>query len=204
MLGQLFDNFKNNYFSTIENFEEYVKNTYEESVREINILPEDDDTEAGRRKISYLNLRWFMQTLLDRMDRTSMFNGLEARVPLADINLVEYVFNVPWSMKAKDGVVKNLLRQAATGYLPDKVLYRRKSPYPKTYNPEYENLLAEMLKEIINDASSPIHFCIDKKKVEKFIENPKDYGKPWYGQLMAGPQMMAYLIQVNHWLTVYR
>lgn len=184
--------------------DEYVSETYDASVREINILPEDDEVEAGRRKISYLNLRWFMQTLLDRMDRTSMFNGLEARVPLADINLVEYVFNVPWSMKAKDGVVKNLLRKAAEGYLPDKVLYRRKSPYPKTYNPEYENLLAEMLKEIINDASSPIHFCIDKKKVEKFIENPKDYGKPWYGQLMAGPQMMAYLIQVNHWLTVYR
>lgn len=184
--------------------DEYVQDTYYNSVKEINILPDDDEVETGRRKISYLNLRWFMQTLLDRMDRTSMFNGLEARVPLADINLVEYVFNVPWSMKAKDGVVKNLLRKAAAGYLPDKVLNRRKSPYPKTYNPEYEKLLSDMLRDIINDASSPIHFCIDKNKVEKFIENPKDYGKPWYGQLMAGPQMMAYLIQVNHWLTVYR
>lgn len=183
--------------------DEYVSNAYEKSVREINILPEDNEIETSRRRISYINLRWFMQTLLDRMDRTSMYNGLEARVPFADYRLVEYVFNVPWSMKAKDGVVKNLLRQSAKPHLPDNILFRKKSPYPKTYNPEYEKLLADRLKDIIHDASSPLHFCVDKDKLLRFVGNPKDYGKPWYGQLMAGPQMMAYLIQVNHWLKTY-
>lgn len=186
------------------NLDEYVSNAYEQSVREINILPEDNEIEASRRKVSYINLRWFMQTLLDRMDRTSMYNGLEARVPFADYRLVEYVFNVPWSMKADKGVVKNLLRQVAKTHLPDNVLYRKKSPYPKTYNPEYERLLSERLKDIIYDASSPLHFCVDKDKLLAFVNNSKDYGKPWYGQLMAGPQMMAYLIQVNHWLQRYQ
>lgn len=181
----------------------YVKSRYNISTREINILPGDNEVETSRRRIAYLNLRWFMQTLLDRMDRTSMASGLEARVPFCDVPLVEYVFNIPWSMKAKDGVVKNLLREAAKGFLPDAVLNRRKSPYPKTYNPEYERLLANTLTGIIEDASSPIHYCIDKDVVKKFINNTKDYGKPWYGQLMAGPQMMAYLIQVNHWLITY-
>ena len=77
----------------------------------------------------YLNLKWFMQTLLDRMDRTSMHAGLEARVPFADHRIVEYLWNVPWAMKCKDGVVKGLLRAAADGLLPGEVLYRRKSPY---------------------------------------------------------------------------
>ena len=183
--------------------DEYVRETYENSVREINILPEDNDTETSRRRIAYLNLRWFMQTLLDRMDRTSMYNGLEARVPFADRKLVEYVFNVPWSMKARGGVVKNLLREAAKPYLPNDILYRKKSPYPKTYNPQYEKLIGERLTEIVEDASSPLNFCINKTNVLKLIHDSGDYGKPWYGQLMAGPQMIAYLIQVNHWLQIY-
>lgn len=186
------------------NLDEYVKNAYETSVKEIDILPSDNETETNRRKISYINLRWFMQTLLDRMDRTSMYNGLEARVPFADYRIVEYVFNVPWSMKARNGVVKNLLREAAKDYLPDEILYRKKSPYPKTYNPEYEELLGNRLKDILHDAQSPLHFCVDKDMVLTFIDKNKDYGKPWYGQLMAGPQMMAYLIQVNTWLSLYR
>ena len=144
-----------------------------------------------------------MQTLLDRMDRTSMYNGLEARVPFADRKLVEYVFNVPWSMKARGGVVKNLLREAAKPYLPHDILYRKKSPYPKTYNPQYEKLIGEWLTEIVEDASSPLNFCINKTNVLKLIHDSGDYGKPWYGQLMAGPQMIAYLIQVNHWLQIY-
>ena len=180
--------------------DEYVRETYENSVREIIILPEDNDTETSRRRIAYLNLRWFMQTLLDRMDRTSMYNGLEARVPFADRKLVEYVFNVPWSMKARGGVVKNLLREAAKPYLPHDILYRKKSPYPKTYNPQYEKLIGERLTEIVEDASSPLNFCINKTNVLKLIHDSGDYGKPWYGQLMAGPQLLGYLWQVNSWM----
>ena len=62
--------------------DEYVQATYEKSVAETPRLAEDTPEEARRREIAWLNLRWFMQTLLDRMDRTSMHSGLEARVPL--------------------------------------------------------------------------------------------------------------------------
>lgn len=144
-----------------------------------------------------------MQTLLNRMDRTSMFSGLEARVPFADRTLVDYVFNIPWEMKAKDGLVKNILRQASKGLLPDEILFRRKSPYPKTYNPYYENLLAKRLKEVLSDSASPLHSLLDLKQVTQFLDNPKDYGAPWYGQLMAGPQMIAYLLQIEYFLRKY-
>ena len=144
-----------------------------------------------------------MQTLLDRMDRTSMHTGLEARVPLADHRIVEYVWNVPWSMKCKDGVVKGLLREAAKDYLPPEVLYRRKSPYPKTYDPAYEALLRNKLRQVLSDSSSPLCQLIDYKKTECFLQNPTDYGRPFYGQLMAGPQLLAYLLQINYWLKKY-
>ena len=145
-----------------------------------------------------------MVTLLDRMDRTSMYSGLEARVPLADHRIVEYVFNVPWSMKCPDGIVKGLLRHAGEGYLPKEVLWRKKSPYPKTYDPAYENLLGDRLKEVLADPNAPIRPILDTRKVHAFLESPSDYGKPFYGQLMAGPQMLAYMLQVNYWLEKYK
>ena len=183
--------------------DEYVKKIYDRSVSEINVLPSENEIETNRRRIGYLNIRFFMQTLLNRMDRTSMFSGLEARVPFADRKLVDYVFNIPWEMKAKDGLVKNILRQASKGLLPDEILFRRKSPYPKTYNPYYENLLAKRLKEVLSDSASPLHSLLDLKQVTQFLENPKDYGAPWYGQLMAGPQMIAYLLQIEYFLRKY-
>ena len=183
--------------------DDYVLEAYESSVAETPTLPEDSPEEARRREIAWLNLRWFMQTLLDRMDRTSMYSGLEARVPFADHRIVEYVWNVPWDMKTRDGVVKNLLRQSAVDLLPDDVLFRRKSPYPKTYDTRYEKLLAGKVRDILSDTSSPVMRFLDKKKVLNVLESPSDYGKPWYGQLMAGPQMLAYIIQIDYWMKKY-
>lgn len=184
--------------------EEYVAAAYEKSVSEVPACAEDTQQEARRREIAYLNLKWFMQTLLNRMDRTSMYCGLEARVPFADTRIVQYVWNVPWEMKAKDGVVKNLLREAGRGQLPEDVLFRRKSPYPKTYDPRYENLLKNMFREMMEDSHAPVLQLLDKRKLEAFLRQTSDYGKPWYGQLMAGPQMLAYLFQINEWMKMYK
>ena len=185
------------------NMESFVRQAYDAAVSEIEVLPEENETETNRRQIGYLNIRFFMQTLLNRMDRTSMHWGLEARVPFADRKLVEYIFNVPWEMKAKDGVVKNILRQSSVGKLPEDILFRKKSPYPKSYHPFYEEMLGRRLKEVMEDSSAPILKLVDREKVLTFIASVKDYGKPWYGQLMAGPQMLAWLLQVNFWLKEY-
>ena len=144
-----------------------------------------------------------MATLLDRMDRTSMYASLEARVPLADHRIVEYLWNVPWEMKSHGGIVKSLLRHAGADFLPEEILWRRKSPYPKTYDPAYERMLGERLKEVISDPHAPVRRLLDLRKVQAFVDSPSDYGKPWYGQLMAGPQMMAYMLQINYWLEKY-
>ena len=183
--------------------EEYARAAYEKTIRETPVLPGENPEEKRRREIAYLNLKWFMQTLLDRMDRTSMYSGLEARVPFADHNIIEYLWNIPWHIKAKDGVVKHILREAGRGFLPEEILFRKKSPYPKTYDTKYEALLSSRLKEIINDSSSPVLQFLDKDKVNRFLKSPSDYGKPWYGQLMAAPQMIAYVIQINYWLKKY-
>lgn len=183
--------------------DDYILETYEKSVSETPRLEGEDAVEARRREISFLNQKWFMQTLLNRMDRASMYSGLEARVPFADHRLIEYVFNVPWEMKTPGGQVKGLLRDSAKGLLPESIRTRRKSPYPKTYDKKYEQLVKTRLLDIVKDSEAPILQFIDTKKLDMFLASPSDYGKPWYGQLMAGPQLLAYMLQVNTWLVHY-
>lgn len=185
------------------NLEEYSLENYRNSVKNTPYLLGENEEENKRREISYLNIKWFMQTLLDRMDRTSMYSGLEARVPFADHRIIEYLWNVPWNMKYQNNVEKALLRDAMKEYLPKELLNRKKSPYPKTYNPNYEKLLTNELNKILEEKNSPVLPLLDKEIVLKFIKVPSDYGKPWFGQLMSAPQMMAYIIQINYWLKKY-
>lgn len=181
----------------------YVQNQFRLTLTDTPVLAGESEQRIRERQMNWMNIKWFMQTLLDRKDRCSMYSGLEVRVPYADHRLLEYVYNAPWEYKCHDGVVKSLLRDAAKGFLPDDILYRKKSPYPKTHNPGYEALLKNKLKFILVDSLQPINKIIDSELVSKLLDADFDYGKPWFGQLMAGPQMIAYLIQINYWLIHY-
>lgn len=185
------------------NMQDYVQNAYHKTLQKIDYLPSEREDAKAKRRNGYLSLYWFMETLLNRMERCSAQANLTARVPFADRALAEYIYNAPWDMKMHGGVVKNLLREGFRGIVPDEVLFRKKSPYPKTYHPAYEKLLQNCLREIITDSASPLHNFVEKDAVLGFIDEKKDLGTPWYGQLMAGPQMMAYLIQIDFWIREY-
>ena len=148
-----------------------------------------------------LNYRWFMQTLLDRKDRMSMYHGLEVRVPFCDYRIAEYLYRIPWEYKDYQGMEKGLLRYAMEGILPEKVLYRKKSPYPKTYHPDYLKQIGERFDAMLHDANAPIFGLIDGNALRKIPE--KEPLWPWYGQLMRKPQTMAFMLQINFWLKYY-
>lgn len=177
--------------------DEYSRMRYEESIKETPAYIGDSGEEARRREISWLNINWFMTNLLDRKDRMSMASGLEVRVPFCDHRLVEYVWNIPWEMKNKNNVSKNVLREAAKGILPEDIRLRKKSPYPKTHNPFYEAAVKMRLREIIENPNSPLLAVCERKKLYDIINGDFDYGKPFFGQLMAGPQFIGFLVQVN-------
>ena len=183
------------------NIEDYVNQTYADWTASTPRLAGETGEAARRREVGWLNLNWFMATLLDRKDRMSMASGLEVRVPFCDHHLVEYVWNIPWEMKAMGGRRKQVLRDAAEGLLPEDVRLRPKSPYPKTHNPLYEQLVRAGVLALLDDPNAPIQALVDAKILrEGLLRDAGDYGRPWFGQLMAGPQMLGYLIQVNAWM----
>lgn len=185
--------------------DEYIKSKYDETINNVPKLYGECEEESRMREMFYLNLKWFMVTLLNRKDRMSMRNSLEVRVPFADYRIVEYAFNIPNKMKFYQEREKGLLREALKGLLPEEILIRKKSPYPKTHNPEYTRAVVNEIRTIISDKSSPILDLIDKSRALEIAEDPDHaLSQPWYGQLMTGPQVLAYLIQINTWLKNYK
>ena len=154
------------------------------------------------KEMIYLNFKWFMQTLLDRKDRMSMYSGLEVRVPFCDYRIAEYLYAVPWEYKDYRNCEKGLLRQAMAGLLPEEVLWRKKSPYPKTHHPGYLEAVASELRDVLRDSSSPLLSIVDAAALERLFNSALSV--PWYGQLMTIPQTIAYMLQVNYWMKKYR
>ena len=186
------------------NLTDYIDFRYNQSLSNVEILDTDSFDTAEKRKISYLTITWFMQTLLERADRMSMANGFEVRVPFCDYRLAEYMYNVPWEMKAYRGREKGLLRHIMKGVLPDEIVNRKKSPYPKTFNPTYLATVKGMLKGIMKDSSRPINSLLNRDFILDILNTDgKAFSRPWFGQLMTGPQLMAYLCQVDMWLEEY-
>lgn len=184
--------------------ESYAQQVYLQTIAEVPYLDGESIEEVRQREMFYLNMVWFMQTLLERKDRMSMGASLEVRVPFADHRLVEYAWNIPWEMKNLGGMEKGLLRKAMQHLLPEEVLYRKKNPYPKTYHPVYTAGVQKWLREIMKDKNSILHELFERQKLIELIESGgSSFKVPWYGQLMAGPQLLAYLGQIHTWFKHY-
>lgn len=179
---------------------DFLMDAYMQVRRESDILPEASDTERQIKEMVNLNFRYFMQTLLDRKDRMSMYHGLEVRVPFCDHRIAEYLYGVPWEMKEYRGREKGLLRKAVEGLLPERILQRKKSPYPKTFDPEYENMVTKQLKELFS-LDIPLWQLVDRHETENILTGEAQW--PWYGQLMRRPQTVAWLLQLHFWMDHY-
>ena len=182
------------------NLKEIVKKEYLDTINE---LPEAD-REKKDKKLFYINMTHFMKCLLDRKDRMTMHATLEARVPFADTKLVEYLWNLPFEYKYKEGTEKYLLREAFRGILPKEVLERKKNPYPKTHNPEFKEAVSKLLKERLKNKENKMYKIFNIKEIEKLLDETDENDiLPWYGQLMTKPQLIAYLYEFDLWLEEY-
>lgn len=185
--------------------EQYVRERYREALDEVPRLPGEPPLEAQMREMLYLNITRFMPILLDRKDRMSMAVGLEVRVPYCDHRLVQYVWNIPWSIKSTDNREKGILRRALRGDLPEEIVNRRKSPYPKTHNPSYLEAVRGMMLQVLDDPSSPLLPLLNLPAMREVVASgAQSFNPAWFSQLMGAAQYLAFLLQVNTWLKKYR
>ena len=180
---------------------EYVRDVFEARRAAADPGPGFAPDERRLRTMQRLCFEFFMPNLQERAVRMCEGAGVDVLTPLCDDRLAQYVYNVPWSMKRMDGQEKGLFRAAVRDLLPEKLLRRKKSPYPKTCSPQFAALMRRLAAQMISDGDAPIFDYLDRERVRDIAQsdlNPAD--TPWFGQLMAGPQLLGYLWQVNRWM----
>lgn len=178
----------------------FLSDKYRNSLKECPVLDTDSDSMLLSRRATWLSVNYFMTSLLERKDRMSMASGVEVRVPFADHRILEYVYNIPWDIKFENQTEKALLRKSMSDILPDRILNRKKSPYPKTHNPQYEKTVYNILMSRLSKKSSLLNQLLNKAELDKFIESDN---ATWFGQLMSKPQLIAWLIQLDFWFETY-
>lgn len=182
---------------------EFMKKQYDNILKEVPKTK--NKKEEKYKKLFYLNMTYFMTTLLERKDRMTMRGSIEARVPFADTKLIEYLWNIPWKYKYHDNTEKGILRDAFKDILPEEIKNRKKNPYPKTHNPKYTKIVTKLLKKRLKNKNSILYKIFDEKELNNLIETEgKSFTSPWFGQLMTGPQLLAFLYQIDIWAKLYK
>ena len=184
------------------NYNEYLESEYSNALNDIEYLSTENEENRKWRKLTNLTINYFMPNLVQRNDSQGLSNGLIMRVPFADIDLLEFVYNLPKEYKYQNGTEKYILREAFSDELPLEITTRKKSPYPKTFDPNYFKLVSNNLMERFNDEYSVLNKLFNKNEIIKIIDNPENQ-VPWFGQLMTSPQLIAYLIQFDQWVKYY-
>ncbi len=182
--------------------DERAAQRYADAQAEVPLLAGEDPAGRRIREVLYHGLTRWLPMLLDRKDRLSMVVGLEVRVPFCDHRLVEYVWNVPWSLKNIGGIEKGLLRRATADVLPPEITNRRKSIYPASGDPEYAEAVKAQLADLLGRPGAPLFEIIDHGRlVEAFAADPT---LPRLMGVQPSPWApAAFLVDVNAWLTEY-
>lgn len=187
---------------TVLKLREYVTDVFETRRSAADPGSEYAPDERRLRTMQRLCFEYFMPNLQERAVRMCAGAGVRVLTPLCDDRLAEYVYNVPWPLKFMGGQEKGLFRAAVRDLLPDKLRCRKKSPYPKTCSPQFAALARRLALQLVSDGDAPIFNYVDRQRVREIAQsdlNPAN--TPWFGQLMAGAQLLGYLWQVNHWMS---
>ncbi|MER6672848.1 asparagine synthase (glutamine-hydrolyzing) [Streptomyces sp. NPDC000983] len=182
--------------------EEYTAEQYRASVAATPALSGETGAERRVREVFHLALTRWLPPLLERVDRVSMSVGLEVRVPFCDHRLVEYAWNVPWSLKAPGGRPKGLLRDAVRDLLPPEVADRPKSGYPSTPAVRYTRVLTERAHELLADPAAPVFDLVDRDAVRRALAEGRTLPSPRTAPNPVGG--LDHLVQVDEWLRAYR
>ena len=104
--------------------------------------------------MTYLELKnRLAELLLMRVDKMTMANSVEARVPFLDHDLVEFALALPPEMKVRDGRGKYLLKKAVAGLLPPEIVNRPKQGFSAPVSEWFRDDLGERAQREIRDSS---------------------------------------------------
>lgn len=129
------------------------------------------DSQDDLDRITHLDLRYFLQDdQLFRVDRASMANSLEVRAPYLDHLLVEFVCSLPPRLRLHRLTTKYLLKKAAEGLLPEKIIRRSKKGFGMPIAKWIKGDLKELFLETLSSASFRQSGLFEPRFVERLFQ----------------------------------
>lgn len=183
--------------------DQYREDRYRQALDEVPYLAGEDGERRREREVFYLGLTRWLGALLDRKDRMSMAVGLEVRVPFADHDLAEYLYNVPLEVKCRGGMEKALLREACRGLVPHEVVSRTKSAYPASRDASYLQTLRTLVLDLVSNPSRPVFDLLDRGAVRAAVASE---ARTLPGPITATTPAigLSYILELDRWLELYQ
>jgi asparagine synthase (glutamine-hydrolysing) len=123
-------------------------------------------------KQALFDFKYYMKDdLLVKVDRASMYYGLECRCPLLDHNIVEFAFSLPDQFKVKNGVSKWLLKKVLSEFLPEKLVHRPKWGFSVPLAKWLKGDLRYLLTEYLSSPGVEQIGIVDAVYVQKLVNN---------------------------------
>ncbi|MBI2357754.1 MAG: asparagine synthase (glutamine-hydrolyzing) [Deltaproteobacteria bacterium] len=195
-IGAFIESEKKELLSADLRSELYHHNAYENIFAYINESKLSRDLE----RILYLSMKLYLQDdILVKVDRAGMANSLEVRCPLLDHEFVEFVCRLPTFYKLRGLRTKYILKKAAKGILPDKIIHRPKKgfgiPISRWLTGELKGLLFDYLGEDRIRRQGFFHYPYVRGLIQDHLEKKKDNRKLlwtllvfqiWYEKFVEG------------------
>ncbi|MGC2238023.1 MAG: asparagine synthase (glutamine-hydrolyzing) [Pyrinomonadaceae bacterium] len=134
-------------------------------------IAESVSTGNGLDNLLYLDSKTYLPSdILTKVDRMSMAASLEARVPLLDHKLIEFVTKIPTALKLKGLETKYIFRKAVRGIVPDEILNRPKQGFGVPIN-EWINLqLRDKIRETLTEKRALERGYFDAKYIKVLLD----------------------------------
>lgn len=161
--------FNNSFAKSLDTYE-ILKNHYERFYG----LSKNKQLDISH-KILYIELKHRLpELLLLRVDKITMANSIEARVPFLDFRIVEFAFNIPLSLKIKNGVHKYILKKSAERYLPNEIIYRKKIGFCDSTDTMFTSKLKASAEKNISKEVSRLSDIFNRDYTNALISNSRN------------------------------
>ncbi len=139
--------------------------------RQFRTLAESIATGNGIDNLLYLDSKTYLPgDILTKVDRMSMANSLEARAPLLDHKLIEFVVNIPPALKLKGLETKYILKKAMEGIVPNEILYREKQGFGVPIGEWINSQLREKIRADLSDQRTLERGYFEKSYVQSLLD----------------------------------
>ena len=149
-----------------------INNSAASEAYKINIL-KGSNIDDQITRMQYLDLQTYMvDDILTKVDRASMMNSLEVRVPLLDHKFAELTFRIPSELKLKGSQQKYILKKTMAPMLPQSILDHPKQGFGLPISIWFKDDLKTYINDTFNSSDCLLYNFLEKQYIkDKIINN---------------------------------